>query len=722
MNMAKLRQILESRRATKMPPLLPPKRSKKDFIGNKKNNNESSISTAIELYLNEINKSIELSNVLSIEFQLERQQYLRLDICNLFENQNETKSFGYCIFSVSELICVRGGKIKRKLINDENGKEIAEALLSCTLRPKTHSIILQFAASNLYKKGINTTTQIYFEIYQINCFKEEINEEQKISNGEGNFLENNESSSTINKNLLIYKSESIKWNSGRIIWKTFTVQSNEICLGKLKFICIQESDFLKLNEPQILGEFTTNFNNLRKGQGYENIYFLSYVGNRNRKKSAGNFELCRFNEVYSPSFLEYIFGGCSINLSFAVDFSRSENNVDEGNIRRYINDVELAIEAFGEPLNEFQNANSYPAFGFGAKIPPQFRESQEFCLNLETDPYCRGISSVISAFKTSFVNVQPLNIAHLSHVIYYVAKLAQNSLCRISPALSTSIEVITDYNLPNYFILVIITRGVFDDLKETVQAIIFASRSPVSIIFVEISNDQKNEEISELERLATAGTRLNFHGRKPERDCTQYVSIPNYCLEENKQNDLKTLIAEKGLATIGQQMCTWMIKNGYQKLPPNNVDIQMRKTSLSTSNLLCPQLQTVQEGISGNAHYSNNLTCNDLENLQNNKGKIIKNSFITTTNPFLNRKITSNSVPVKNSTINAVKQQFRNMELNNFAFSLPSSPHHQNILNNNKSLSKNISTESQNYLSFRSPSRRITKAKTLIQFEKKNNI
>jgi len=31
MNMAKLRQILEFRRATKMPPLLPPKRSKKFF-------------------------------------------------------------------------------------------------------------------------------------------------------------------------------------------------------------------------------------------------------------------------------------------------------------------------------------------------------------------------------------------------------------------------------------------------------------------------------------------------------------------------------------------------------------------------------------------------------------------------------------------------------------------------------------------------------------------
>lgn len=70
---------------------------------------------------------------------------------------------------------------------------------------------------------------------------------------------------------------------------------------------------------------------------------------------------------------------------------------------------------------------------------------------------------------------------------------------------------------PTYFVLAIITRGVFDDLKETIQAIIFASRAPISIIFVGMGD----ADLTELERLGTAGTRLNFHGRKPERDCIQ---------------------------------------------------------------------------------------------------------------------------------------------------------------------------------------------------------
>uniref|UniRef100_A0A915N5K8 Uncharacterized protein n=1 Tax=Meloidogyne javanica TaxID=6303 RepID=A0A915N5K8_MELJA len=152
MNMAKLRQILEFRRATKMPPLLPPKRSKKqdegkrnnqreildihlklrEFIGTRKTENGgSSITTASELLNSGVGKKyFELPNVFAIEFQLERQQYLRLDICDLLETQNEAKSFGYCVFSVSELVCARNGKIQRKLINDETGQEIAEVIFT----------------------------------------------------------------------------------------------------------------------------------------------------------------------------------------------------------------------------------------------------------------------------------------------------------------------------------------------------------------------------------------------------------------------------------------------------------------------------------------------------------------------------------------------------------------------------------------------------------------
>jgi len=56
------------------------------------------------------------------------------------------------------------------------------------------------------------------------------------------------------------------------------VQSSEICGGnqQLRFRCLQELDQSKLPDspPQVLGEFTTDFNKLQRGQGFENIYFV----------------------------------------------------------------------------------------------------------------------------------------------------------------------------------------------------------------------------------------------------------------------------------------------------------------------------------------------------------------------------------------------------------------------------------------------------------------
>ena len=74
------------------------------------------VTTANELLSRE--SCVDLPNVFAVEFQLERVQYLRLDICDLFGQQKEaaSSSIGYCVFSVSELVCARGGRIQRKVM------------------------------------------------------------------------------------------------------------------------------------------------------------------------------------------------------------------------------------------------------------------------------------------------------------------------------------------------------------------------------------------------------------------------------------------------------------------------------------------------------------------------------------------------------------------------------------------------------------------------------
>lgn len=81
----------------------------------------------------------------------------------------------------------------------------------------------------------------------------------------------------------------------------------------------------------------------------------------------------------------------------------------------------------------------------------------------------------------------------------FLHRLAQSALNRTQPSAAAASAA----NLPSggggtganmlnasaraaYYVLVVITRGVFDDLKETVQALIFASRAPISVIFVDV--------------------------------------------------------------------------------------------------------------------------------------------------------------------------------------------------------------------------------------------
>ncbi|KAH7729248.1 Protein CPNA-4 [Aphelenchoides avenae] len=387
---------------------------------------------------------------------------------------------------------------------------------------------------------------------------------------------------------LLYRSETVK-HAARLSWRAFSLQSTEISGRPLEVISYYRDN----KTPKgLVGQFTTDYQSLLRGTSSDNNFTLTYENSRNQTKSCGTFEVVRCTEMAVPSFLEFISSGAVINYALAIDFSRPDGTVEEPVIRRYVEDVDLTIRAFGEPMRYFNNSNSYAAFGFGAKVPPQFRESQEFCLNLDTDPYCRGIEGVQSAFKNAFTSVQPINTAHLSHVIYYVSKLAQNAFNR------------SQAGSPCYYVLIVITRGVFDDIKETVQAVIFASRAPISIIFVGIGE----ADLTELQRLGTAGMRLNYHGRKPERDCIQYVSVPKCREEETEINDLKALISERGLLNIPHQMSMFMTKNGIRPSPGNYQQEPSENLGYSSPPPVTPSALSRLESAVGDS-------CADIERL-----------------------------------------------------------------------------------------------------------
>ncbi|CAD5226669.1 unnamed protein product [Bursaphelenchus xylophilus] len=585
MNMVKLRQILELRRATKAPPLVPPKNkrgSDSDYRRGPKEIIDVHISARhfrclskytsanIVLIFSESDDArkgpwrvttaseiipkaecFDLSSVFAVEFQFERCQYIKVDICE-WEESNAV-SLGYAIFTVAELVVKYGIGIEKEIIEDESGQKIADISISCTLRPKPHSVLLQFCARGVSKKSLALgASQMFFEV-------------KKVESRTGS--------------VVLYRSETVKYGN-KCIFKTFSLQSSDVNDSILEVTCYQKD---VKNAKIFIGSCETTYERLRIGPTLSNVYALSYENSKGQKKVCGEFELLKFNEMVLPSFLEFITTGTLINVAFAIDFTQNEFQVDPQNVQQYLDDVELAIKAIGEPLREFNISSAYAAFGFGAKVPPHFRESQEFCLNLDTDPYCRGLDGVLDSFKTAFANTQPINMAHLSHVIYYVSKLAQNAVARCKAGQT------------QYHILVLITRGIFDDIKETVQALIFASRAPISVVFVGIGE----LDLSELERLGTAGTRLNYHGRKPERDCMQFVSVPKCREEESTKPELLGLIAERGLVSVPYQMTSWMSRNGIKPPVPDPCSSRHSARGSTVFRPTFPSLHSMQANVVG---------------------------------------------------------------------------------------------------------------------------
>lgn len=263
------------------------------------------------------------------------------------------------------------------------------------------------------------------------------------------------------------------------------------------------------------------------------------------KKTYGVFEVTRCNKLYLHTFLDYITSGYSLELAVAVDFAYPHSQYPDP---AFAEDVEFAVRTIGEQTKQYTSTSTYAAFGFGARIPPQYRESHQFCLNLETDPNCHSIDGIVDAFNSTYTQVQPASTSKFAHIIYHIAKYADNLRKR------------EEGTYPQYFVLVVITRGYIEDLRETVQAIIFSSKAPISIVFV----GSGDADFSDLERLGMAGCRLIYQNRRIDRDMMQFVNQTKLRSLDDQLDDVKDAINENALCQIPWQMAKWMMKNGYK--------------------------------------------------------------------------------------------------------------------------------------------------------------
>ena len=132
------------------------------------------------------------------------------------------------------------------------------------------------------------------------------------------------------------------------------------------------------------------------------------------------------------SFLDFIFGGCEIGLSIAIDFTLSNgdpnhpDSLHTKNLNR--NEYLQAIQSVGNILQYYDHDKQIPLFGFGAAIPP-IDNRADHCFALNGDifsPECDGLDGVVEAYKHSLNNVHLYGPTHFGSVLELVVDMTEN--------------------------------------------------------------------------------------------------------------------------------------------------------------------------------------------------------------------------------------------------------------------------------------------------------
>uniref|UniRef100_A0A7N6ADU3 C2 domain-containing protein n=1 Tax=Anabas testudineus TaxID=64144 RepID=A0A7N6ADU3_ANATE len=272
--------------------------------------------------------------------------------------------------------------------------------------------------------------------------------------------------------------------------------------------------------------------------------------NKKGYKNSGVIMIKQCKIVKDYTFLDYIMGGCQLNFTIAIDFTGSNGDPRSPRSLHYINpqgynEYLAAIWAVGSVIQDYDSDKMFPAFGFGAQIPPTWQVSHEFPINFNpSNPFCAGIEGVVYAYQQCLPQVKLYGPTNFSPIINHVAQFGHQAL--------------QQHTASQYFVLLIITDGVITDMDQTRSAIINASRLPMSIIIVGVGG----ADFSAMEFLdGDDGILRSATGEAAMRDIVQFVPFRQF------QNAGTAALAQSVLAELPDQVTSFF--NLFGLKPPS---------------------------------------------------------------------------------------------------------------------------------------------------------
>ncbi|XP_064821505.1 copine-1 isoform X2 [Oncorhynchus masou masou] len=471
----------------------------------------------------------EFSKKLLLDYHFEKVQKLKLGVYDIDNKSVDLKDDDF----LGGFECTLGQIVSSKKITRplqlKKGKPAGKGTITITAEEikDNRAIVLEVEAKGLDKKDLFGKSDPFLEFFK--------------QGDDGKWQ-------------LVHRTEVVK-NNLSPSWKKFTVALQTFCncdMSKpIKVTCYDKDED---TSSDMIGEFTCTTRQLLDAKDRAVEFDCVHPEKKKKKKSYKNsgvisVKSCQIQAQYT--FLDYVMGGCQINFTVGIDFTGSNGDPRSPQSLHYLspdglNQYLSATWSVGLVVQDYDTDKLFPAFGFGAQVPPDFKVSHEFALNFNpSNPYCQGVQGIVEAYRMALPQVKLYGPTNFSPIINHVAGIASGAA--------------QQNNASQYFVLLIITDGEITDLDQTRDAIVKASRLPMSIIIIGVGEaDFKAMELLD----GDDGVLKSLSGEPVTRDIVQFVPLRQFA------NAPKEALAQSVLAEVPNQLVSYY---KMLKLDPVNI-------------------------------------------------------------------------------------------------------------------------------------------------------
>lgn len=465
---------------------------------------------------------------LSVKYYFEVVQKIKIavyDVDNKTETLSDDDFLGQFECTLGQL--VSNSPLTKKLLN-KKGKEFEKSLITVTaeeLSNKNEMVHLSICAKKLDNKDFLGKSDPFLEFSKKN---------------------------TDGSSQVVHRTEVIK-NNLNPTWHPFSLTTQALCNNdKSRPIQIDCYDWDSDGSHDLIGSCTMTLAEMMEaGSGSE--VEKPCVNPKKKKANSGHIIVQTCKVAVIPSFLNYVMGGMQINFTVGIDFTGSNGDPADPRSLHHIspdapNQYMQAIQAVGTVCQDYDTDKFFPALGFGAKIPPNMELSHEFAVNFNfQNPFCAGVAGILEAYQNCIRQVQLWGPTNIAPIINHVTRFARTAQAEESTKGAAA-----------YFILLLLTDGVVTDMAETVEAIVEASRLPMSLIIVGIGNaDFKNMDFLD----GDDGVLTSKSGKVSQRDIVQFVPFNKFVRSSMPE------LARHVLAEVPQQVVNYF---QMMKISPNH--------------------------------------------------------------------------------------------------------------------------------------------------------